>query len=99
MSKLIRQKIDVSPLRVRPVRDREELLTLLRAKLLEESFEAFNASATEYDASKLRDEFADVLEVLKTLANEHGFRWSEIEAATEYKYHERGGLLPGRVYS
>ena len=67
---------------------REELFR----KLSEESYEL--AVANEADVA---EELADVLEVLRALAAEHGLDWRLIERLRDSKRDERGGF-EGRVY-
>ena len=59
----------------------------LRSKLLEEAREA-EAAADE----QLALELADVLEVLKALAQAHGMKWEDIELQARRKRAERGGF-------
>lgn len=70
--------------------DPTELRLALRDKLLEEAAEAHEAAVDDLDG-----ELADVLEVLRALAQEHGIPWSQIEAVAARKSAERGGFVDG----
>src|SRR6478609_6567575 len=59
----------------------------LRSKLVEEAQEAEAASDEQ-----LVSELADVLEVLKALAQAHGMKWDDIEVQAARKRAERGGF-------
>jgi predicted house-cleaning noncanonical NTP pyrophosphatase (MazG superfamily) len=59
----------------------------LRSKLLEEAREAEAAAD-----GQLASELADVLEVLKALAQAHGMKWEDIELQARRKRAERGGF-------
>ncbi|MFC7643839.1 hypothetical protein ACFQX6_26015 [Streptosporangium lutulentum] len=60
----------------------------LLEKLFEESTELSEASATE-----VAEEIADVLEVLRAIADVHGHEWRDIEKIAEVKRAERGAFL------
>ena len=59
----------------------------LRSKLLEEAREAKEAADEQ-----LASELADVLEVLRALAQAHGMKWDDIELQARRKRAERGGF-------
>jgi predicted house-cleaning noncanonical NTP pyrophosphatase (MazG superfamily) len=78
---------------IRRVDSREEHLSLLSAKTLEERDEIVAANfddATEY---------ADLLQVIMDKASVAGVAWNEIERARLAKLQERGGFLGGFVYN
>ncbi|MEV0423165.1 nucleoside triphosphate pyrophosphohydrolase [Streptosporangium canum] len=60
----------------------------LLEKLFEESTELSEAAATE-----VAEEIADVLEVLRAIAQVHGHEWRDIEKISEAKRAERGAFL------
>jgi predicted house-cleaning noncanonical NTP pyrophosphatase (MazG superfamily) len=60
----------------------------LRDKLLEEAREATGAAT----AAELREELADVMEVIRALAAAHGLTLDQIEAARAAKHAARGGF-------
>lgn len=63
---------------------RDEFLSLLREKLLEES--------SEFSSNPCMEELSDVLEVVIALAGELGVTWEELENARCKKRAERGGF-------
>lgn len=69
------------------VLDHADYQRALRSKLVEESQEADAASDEQ-----LASELADVLEVLRTLAQAHGMKWEDIELQAARKRAERGGF-------
>lgn len=73
--------------------DDDEYLAALREKLIEEALEA--RDATDGD---LIGELADVLEVLRALAEAHGSSLEAVEQRRLHKREERGGF-EGRVYN
>jgi predicted house-cleaning noncanonical NTP pyrophosphatase (MazG superfamily) len=62
----------------------------LRSKLVEEAQEAEAASDEQ-----LASELADVLEVLRALAQAHDMKWEDIELHATRKRAERGGFDRG----
>ncbi len=70
----------------------EEHTLHLKLKLREEVEEVCNA-ATPQD---LKEEIADVLEVLYALGKKWGLRWEDIEQKRLQKRDERGGFKRGR---
>lgn len=88
--KLVRDRIpDLAPKRVFRRARNDERRGLLLAKLHEE--------CAEVAADPCPEELADVLEVLRALADELGLGWSEIEATAHRKHSERGGFDDGVV--
>lgn len=73
------------------IADPEELLSLLRAKLVEE--------VQEFLESEEPEELADVLEVVLALANELGMGAAGLEEARRRKAAERGGFGARVVWS
>ena len=69
------------------VLDHSSYQAALRSKLLEEAQEA-EAAVDEQLASEL----ADVLEVLRALAQAHDMKWEDIELQASRKRAERGGF-------
>jgi predicted house-cleaning noncanonical NTP pyrophosphatase (MazG superfamily) len=68
----------------------EDLVEALHRKLEEESLELRQASEVD-----VREESADVFEVLLSLAAVHGMSWSKIESAAAEKRVRRGGFSRG----
>lgn len=71
----------------------QELLPLLKAKVLEEGLELF----WETDQGKGFDEAVDLLEVLQSIVRLYGHRPRELRAAANEKRKERGGFARGVV--
>lgn len=96
--KLIRDKIADFVLKERGevlttrVSSSEELLQLLKNKILEEAEEVFKANTKE----ELAEEMADLLEVMKSLAEKENIV-EEIFLKRESKLLERGGFDLGIV--
>lgn len=67
---------------------KSEARTALITKLFEEAFE-LKAAQTP---NQVKEELADVLEVVKSLANATGIDWAEIEEASSIKRQERGSF-------
>lgn len=65
-----------------------EFVQSLKVKLAEETAEV--AAATSAD--EVLGELADVMEVVLTLADAHGFTLADLEAARRSKFEERGGF-------
>lgn len=92
--KLVRDRVadvDTSEgIRFRPVRERDDLVRLLRAKLLEE--------AGEFLLDPSAEELADLLEVARALAY-HDLRvpFSTVEHLRERKKRQRGGFHRGTI--
>lgn len=60
----------------------------LRLKLIEESNEVVGAQSPD----EVRDELADVLEVMQTLCTLHNITWDDIVRAQDQKRIDRGGF-------
>lgn len=69
----------------------DEHLEQLKCKLKEEAEEVCNAT----DLKELKEEIADVMEVLYALAKKHGLRFDHIEQTRLQKREERGGFKRG----
>jgi predicted house-cleaning noncanonical NTP pyrophosphatase (MazG superfamily) len=72
---------------------------LLPVKLLEEAEEVYNAffSITDRDENIL-DELADVLEVIKEIAERRGFTFLQVMTRCVIKRSKKGSLSKGWVY-
>ncbi len=96
--KLIRDKIVDFVLKERGellntrIASSEELLQLLRSKVLEEAEEVFKANTKE----ELAEELADLLEVIKAISEKEAVV-EQVFAKRESKYLERGGFDKGLV--
>ena len=77
--------------RVRRVRG-AEYLRALEQKLREETDEVLAAQLDE-----VQEELADVLEVLRALADAHGLRWEEVEQTRVEKAESRGAFRDGQM--
>ena len=71
---------------------KEETLERLKDKLLEESQEVFEAYT---DDTKLKEELADVIEVLEGIIFHKGFTLEEILTIKEAKKAKKGGFEEG----
>lgn len=69
----------------------EDHLYHLKSKLKEEAEEVCKATTPK----ELKEEIADVLEVLHALAKKHGLRFEHIENTRLQKRQERGGFKRG----
>ncbi|MFJ2034129.1 hypothetical protein [Streptosporangium sp. NPDC087985] len=67
-----------------------------RRALLEKLFEE-STELSEAPAAEVAEEIADVLEVLRAVAQVHGHEWRDIEKIAEVKRAERGAFLE-RIY-
>ena len=72
---------------------RQELVDLLKAKVVEEALEYY----WEADASSLVDELGDLLELLRASAEVNGASFNDVERAANEKRKERGGFESGVV--
>lgn len=72
---------------------RSELRRALVAKLFEEGQELLAAR----EAGHVREELADLLEVVKGIAAATGVEWGQVEEAAAKKHDERGGFEAGVV--
>jgi len=70
--------------------DATQLRLALRDKLLEEAAEVHEAAEDQFEG-----ELADVLEVLRALAREHGIAWRQVESTAAQKALERGAFARG----
>lgn len=66
----------------------EEFITQLKNKLLEEAKEVARATSAEH----IKEELADVMEVMISIAHQNGFDMSTIETVRANKYEKRGGF-------
>jgi len=73
--------------------NRDELATLLRAKVIEEAVEYYWASGNAASVQEL----ADILELLQAAAKIHGVKFSDVEKEARQKRKERGGFEGGVV--
>lgn len=71
----------------------EEYVAELKVKLNEESEEYFKSNNDQ----EALEELADMLEVIRALAETHGSNWAELENIRAYKAEARGGFQE-RVY-
>jgi predicted house-cleaning noncanonical NTP pyrophosphatase (MazG superfamily) len=98
MEKLVRDRIAEFALKQRGdvlvtrKASEEELLSLLKNKLVEEANEVLNANSIE----ELIEEMADVLEVMKAISVKQNIT-DEIFEKREAKFLERGGFDDGIV--
>ena len=76
------------------VMEQDEYLKRLKDKILEEAKEVTMAG----DALSVKEELADVLEVVRALAMAYGISYEEIEAERVKKRKEKGGF-EGKIYS
>ena len=65
----------------------DDFVASLRLKLVEEANEVHRAAESE-----LIEELADVLEVIRALAQTCGATWASVEQAAERKRQDRGGF-------
>lgn len=89
----MREKIHRVTPYVRQVESDEELLILLKKKLLEECGELLTAPTREATL----EELGDVLQVLRLWAYLHGYTSAEVEAARVAKWQLKGGFGSGMV--
>jgi predicted house-cleaning noncanonical NTP pyrophosphatase (MazG superfamily) len=71
----------------------QEITTLLKKKIIEESFELF----WENNPGKSLEEMADVLEVLQALCRASGYTLEQLQDAASRKRAERGGFEGGTI--
>lgn len=99
MKKLVRDRIpELSGKRVEKVKG-NELLQYLHMKLREESTELLEATFFDdpISSKKIKEELGDVVTVVISIANAHGFCWEEIEEEIKRKGKEKGGFGAGYV--
>jgi predicted house-cleaning noncanonical NTP pyrophosphatase (MazG superfamily) len=70
------------------IMEQDEYLQRLKDKLLEEAKEVI-ASGSE---KEMREELADVLEVMLSLAKAYGMEFADIQQAAEQKRADKGGF-------
>ena len=71
--------------------EKKETLELLKNKLLEETEEMFQVYEIE-SPEKLKEEMADIMEVLHAIAYHKGFTLDEVEKIRTIKKEKRGGF-------
>lgn len=76
------------------VMEKDEYLKRLKDKLLEEAKEVI-ASGSE---KEMREELADLLEVMLSLAKAYGMELADIQQAAEQKRADKGGF-DNRIYN
>ena len=74
--------------------EKKEILESLKDKLLEESQEVFEAYAKE-DKSDLKEELADVIEVIDAILFHNGIELAEVLAIRDAKKVKKGGFEKG----
>ncbi len=89
----VAQGISASDFRVKYL-EKKETLELLKNKLLEETEEMFAVYESE-PPEKLKEEVADIMEVLHAIAYHKGFRLDEVENIRQTKKEKRGGFETG----
>lgn len=75
------------------VMEHDEYVQRLKDKLFEEAHEVRNASS----AKEIKEELADVYEVIITIASVHGIEFQDIIKEAERKRLEKGGF-DGKIY-
>lgn len=89
----VENKVSASDYSVRYM-EKEETLEKLKDKLLEESQEVFDAYNKE-DKSQLKEELADVIEVIDAILYHNNILLSEVLAIRDAKKEKRGGFEKG----
>ncbi len=89
----IENKISASDYGVRYM-EREETLERLKDKLLEEAQEVFEAYGKE-DKMHLKEEIADVIEVIDAILYHNDISLSEVLAIRDAKKEKKGGFEKG----
>jgi len=89
----VANKISASDYSVRYL-SREETLEQLKDKLLEEAQEVFDAYGSE-DKSALKEELADVIEVIDAILHHNNFTLEEVLAIRDAKKLKKGGFETG----
>ncbi len=74
--------------------EKKETLELLKNKFLEETEEMFQVYESE-SPEKLKEEMADIIEVLNAVAYHKGFSFDEVENIRQNKKEKRGGFETG----
>lgn len=89
----VENKITASDYSIR-LMDKEETLEKLNDKLLEESQEVFEAYTKE-DKTHLKEELADVIEVIDAILYHNSISLSEVLSIRDAKKEKRGGFEKG----
>jgi predicted house-cleaning noncanonical NTP pyrophosphatase (MazG superfamily) len=89
----VANKLTASDYKVRYM-EKEETLERLKDKLLEEAQEVFEAYGKE-DKTALKEEIADVIEVIDAMLYHNGFTLEEVLAIRDTKKEKRGGFEEG----
>jgi predicted house-cleaning noncanonical NTP pyrophosphatase (MazG superfamily) len=89
----VENKVSASGYSVRYLK-KEEILEQLQHKLHEETKELLDVYAQE-DTTKLKEEVADVIEVLDAMLHHHGITLDEVLVIRETKKAKRGGFEEG----
>lgn len=89
----VESKITASDYSVRYM-EPEETLEKLKDKLLEESQEVFEAYGKE-DKSQLKEELADVIEVIDAILYHNDIKLEEVLAIRDAKRERKGGFETG----
>ncbi len=89
----VENKVSASGYSVRYM-EKEETLERLKDKLLEEAKEVFDAYGEE-DKSHLKEEIADVIEVIDAILYHNGIELSEVLALRDTKKEKKGGFEEG----
>ena len=89
----VENKISASDYTIRYM-EPTETLDRLKDKLLEEAQEVFDAYHQE-DKSHLKEEIADVIEVIDAMLYHNGISLSEVLAIRDAKKEKRGGFEKG----
>jgi predicted house-cleaning noncanonical NTP pyrophosphatase (MazG superfamily) len=76
------------------VMEKDEYLKRLKDKLLEEAKEVIASGS----AKEMREELADLLEVMLALAKVYGMEFTDIQQAAEQKRADKGGF-DNRIYN
>jgi predicted house-cleaning noncanonical NTP pyrophosphatase (MazG superfamily) len=76
------------------VMEKDEYLKRLKDKLLEEEKEVIASGS----AKEMREELADLLEVMLALAKVYGMEFTDIQQAAEQKRADKGGF-DNRIYN
>ncbi len=96
MIDIYKKDIEVARIRKYSVRytEKEETLERLKDKLLEEAKEVFDAYG-EVDKTNLKEEIADVIEVIDAILYYNGISLEEVLKIRDVKKQKRGGFETG----
>lgn len=89
----VENKVSASDYSIRYM-EREETLERLKDKLLEEAQEVFEAYGNE-DKTHLKEEIADVIEVIDAILFHNDISLSEVLAIRDAKKEKKGGFEKG----